>query len=732
VLAALTAAWWLAGVSGSLDTVERWLVDLRFELRGELPTPLDVVYVDADSRSITDLGNQPWDRAYYAEVAHALLVHGGAKAVGIDYVFSDNGIPDLVDRLRFDEGQRTLAAFLNDNPPPRVVVAASYASPNFRDVNLRLETREFPRVGTPAEHADLPELPEFRAGSFILGAPHVGLIDTINGDTREVHAFAEVGEMRWHHMAIELMRLYWELPLDGVQVTERELRFVTADGAIRARMPLRDNQDVTVNWFSRWKSPNQNPHFSFSQALVCARAITSGNQQERKAAEEFFTHFRNALVLIGPVDPLLQDVAVTPLDRSPVPRVGLHGNLAKTIASGRFPWLPPAWVTPVLQVFLTLAVALPVLATGRVVVWRFVGAAVLGGYVLFAFVAFNRLDWILPLVLPAGSALTSALAALASQLASEEKQRRRVQGLFGTYLSPELVGRMVDSGEEPKLGGQAVEITAFFSDIENFTTLAESLPPATLVELMNEYLTECTDSVTVEGGTLDKYVGDAVVAMFGAPLALSDHASRACLAASRMQERLRDLRARLALDHARWPSGAPTLRTRIGLSTGEAVVGNMGSATRFNYTMIGDTVNLAARLESGAKAYGVGILVAEVTREACIKKLDTLVFRPIDRLVVKGRTQPVTVYQLIGERSHLPAEAVEGARVFTQALEAVWARDWETAGRLLAESGLFEPAMLGEEKPQLSPTLVFERRLEKWRQNPPAENWGGVWVAERK
>ncbi|MDX2187082.1 MAG: adenylate/guanylate cyclase domain-containing protein [Opitutaceae bacterium] len=733
VLVLISTAWGLAAFTGGLDVLERWTTDLRFRLRGEIPSPIPVVYVDVDSRSIADLGNQPWDRAYFAEVANALVVAGKARAVGIDYVFSDNGIPDLVDRLRFDEGRRTLAEYLNSDPPPPVVVAASYAAPAFRDINLQLDVREFPRVGTPPEEADMPELPEFRMGGFVVSAPYVGLIDTIDGDTREVHAFAEVGPMRWHHLAIELMRLYWQLPRENVTVEGGVLRMVGTDGRELSRIPLRDGQDLHVNWFSRWNSKTQNPHYSFSQALVCARALSAGNAEERRIAEEFFSSFKDTVVLIGPVDPLLQDLATTPLDRTPVPRVSLHGNLAKTIASGRHLVTLPLSVAIILQVLLTVAVAIPVLATGRRAgLLRFMGAAALLLYLGVAVVGFNRFDWVLPVALPVGSALTAALAALAIQVVSEEKQKRRIQGLFGTYLSPELVGRMVDSGDEPRLGGEEVEITAFFSDIENFTTLAESLPPTTLVELMNDYLTECTDAVTDSGGTLDKYVGDAVVAMFGAPVSLPDHAWRACSAACRMQERLNELRARMALDKVRWPQGAPVLRTRIGLNSGSAVVGNMGSATRFNYTMIGDTVNLAARLESAGKAYGVGILVSDTTRKLCIQSKDTLLFRPVDRLVVKGRSQPVTVYELVGFREKVDPDVKRGVELFTQALEAVWIRDWARAGDLLAQSAPLEAAVLAGDKEALTPTVVFQRRLEKWNVTPPPENWGGVWVAEKK
>ena len=221
--------------------------------------------------------------------------------------------------------------------------------------------------------------------------------------------------------------------------------------------------------------------------------------------------------------------------------------------------------------------------------------------------------------------------------------------MFGTYVSPAVVGQLVKSGQPPRLGGHEEEITAYFSDIQGFSRFAELMPPERLVELMNEYLTACTDVVTEEGGTLDKYIGDAVVAMFGAPIAQRDHAYRACLVALRVQARLAELRAKWREEGDRWPAVVAEMQTRIGLNSGPCVIGNMGSRTRFNYTMMGDNVNLAARMESGAKSWGVFTLCTEATRRACEQHAgDRVVFRPLGKIRVIGRAKPVAVFEVIG------------------------------------------------------------------------------------
>jgi adenylate cyclase len=187
--------------------------------------------------------------------------------------------------------------------------------------------------------------------------------------------------------------------------------------------------------------------------------------------------------------------------------------------------------------------------------------------------------------------------------------------MFGPYVSPNLVEKMIEAGEDPKLGGHEAAITPFFASLHNYVGLAEKLPLQQLPELMNAYFTACTDAICAEGGTLDKYIGDAIVAMFGAPIALPDHALRACVAALRCQDEVARLRERFQREAAAWPEEARRLRLRIGLNTGPVIIGNFGSRTRFNYTMMGDNVNLAARMESGAKSWGVWTMCTDATKE---------------------------------------------------------------------------------------------------------------------
>ena len=723
--------WCLAAAFGLLDFLENRLLDWRFAARGELPAPLRVVYVDMDSESVTDLGREPWDRAFYAEVCEALLNEGGAKAIGVDVVFSEKGQPELLDTQRFAEGNVRLARLLFDGPP--IVLAAGYAASEDRDINGRRIARQLPRVNAKSgsEPALPPELPEFRAGDTVFNPPHVGLIDTFDGATRWVPVFARVGELTYHHMAVELARLYWGLPADQIRIGPEAFELRSRDGATRARIPLHRGQDVEVNWFSRWSSAEHNPRASFVDVLLYARQLQSDAEEERSAAREFFSQFKGSVVLIGPVDPLMQDVAPTPLDPQPVPRVGIHGNLLKTIVSGLY--LKRLGTTGQVLCVLALTAAVAGLAagTGRSRVGSRIGAGLLlVGYGVAGFLVFSRHHFVLPLAAPIGAAFTTSFAAVAWRLVREEKQKGRIKSMFGTYVSPELVDRMVESGEDPKLGGAEVQITAYFSDIQDFSTFSEKLTPTQVVELMNEYLTCCTDIITVEGGTLDKYIGDAVVAMFGAPLELADHAYRGCLAAVRVQQRLEQLKRKWASDGGRWPASVLHMRTRVGLNSGAAVVGNMGSQTRFNYTMMGDTVNLAARLESAAKTYGAGTLVTETTKRACELRDASFLFRYLDRIVVKGRTQPVAIYELIGLASDVSAGQRASVERFEEGLALYHGQDWDRARSAFLAAAELEPG--GPDAPGHSPARVYAGRCEYLKAHRPAGDWDGVWVMHTK
>jgi adenylate cyclase len=298
--------------------------------------------------------------------------------------------------------------------------------------------------------------------------------------------------------------------------------------------------------------------------------------------------------------------------------------------------------------------------------------------------------------------------------------RRRSKGMFGGYVSPGLVARMVASGREPVFGSSDIEITPFFSSIHSYVGLAEQLPLPLLGELMNAYFDACITEIQDQGGTVDKFIGDAIVAMFGAPLPMPDHALRACVAALRCQTRVSELRERLRKEGSRWPPLVQQLRMRIGLHTGKAIVGNLGTKTRFNYTMMGDNVNLAARMESGAKSYGVWTLCTDATQRAC-ERADAgrIVFRPLGPIMVKGRTALVELFEPVAFREDVSDRLRECISVFEAGLGRWRGRDWDGAIQYFEKSARLEPNQPGTSPEiKINPSTLYLSLAQFYRANP--------------
>ena len=539
----------------------------------------------------------------------------------------------------------------------------------------------------------------------------------------------------FYTLSLELALIKLGLERDAVSIGESELKVTSDLGEVLIEAPLTDGQVVETNWFSRWENRKLNPAASARRILEQAYNLEeSGDPALELQAREFFKLFKDAVVLVGPTDPLLQDLAPTPFDSTPVPKVSVHGNLYKTLISGLYIERLPRWADMAILLLLTALVAFLGTTTGHWSLWaKSASFLVLGLYIVAVFWGFSQFQLVLPLIAPVACAVTTTTAGAIYRLLVEERQKGRIKGMFGTYLSPDLVEHMVESGEEPQLGGVNETITAFFSDIQSFSSFSELLEPHQLVELMNEYLTAMTNIVQEEGGTLDKYIGDAMVAMFNAPVHIEHHAYKACRAAARIQQQQARLREKWAAESGKWPSIVSEMRTRIGLNTGYATVGNMGSQARFNYTMMGDTVNLAARCESGAKSAGAYTLVSEQTRNEAMAVRDELLFRFMDKWQVKGRTQPVDMYELVGFRSELPPTVVEAVELYEAALGRYLQRDWDAAAE-----GFEKASKLEQFQPKrdpgvfLNPSLTMIARCAQMKQTPPPADWDGVYVMKTK
>ena len=333
--------------------------------------------------------------------------------------------------------------------------------------------------------------------------------------------------------------------------------------------------------------------------------------------------------------------------------------------------------------------------------------------------------YVMPIVAPLAGIFLTYGSNVIFQFLHEQKDKKFLRETFGTYISPDLIDRMYEDKQAPKLGGVQDYHTAFFSDIENFSTFSEQLEPEKMVKLMNEYLTEMTDILLRHQGTLDKYIGDAIVAFYGAPAPVIDHEKKACSTALMMEKKLDELRKKWKEENS-WPDIVYQMQHRIGLNSGQMVTGNMGSEMRMNYTMMGDTVNLAARLEPAAKQYGVYIFVGEKVYEA---SSDEFVFRFLDFLSVKGKNIPIKGYELIQSKDKINKNSIELIEVFEKGLDHYFNQEWTAALKLFEKSAKLEDDFSGR---NTNPSKVFIERCNYFKENPPEPNWDGVWKMTAK
>ena len=332
--------------------------------------------------------------------------------------------------------------------------------------------------------------------------------------------------------------------------------------------------------------------------------------------------------------------------------------------------------------------------------------------------------------------LLTNITALVVQFYFENKEKSFINSAFKQYISPELIDAMVNNEIMPTLGGEKSNITAYFTDIASFSTFSEKIgDPSKLVELLNEYLTAMTDTLLSNKGTLDKYEGDAIIAFFGAPMPLENHAQNACETAVDMQRRLMRLRRKWTHEGNKWPTVVHNMHMRIGINSGDIVTGNMGSTMRKNYTMMGDAVNLAARLESAAKQYGAYIQISEDTQ----KNLEEgyFIYRSLDTIRVIGKSQPVKTFELL-EKSGCENESTlkELVGIWEKARACYLNMQWDDAIELFQQCLEIEPHHPDRDPgSKTTPSHVYIKRCEAYKINPPVQEgevWDGVFTATEK
>jgi adenylate cyclase len=704
---------------GLIDRIEGYLYDFRVRqtlLPGQDPR---IVIVDIDERSLAAVGQWPWSRTRLAELLDRLFDDYGARVVGIDITFPEpeksTGLQLLRELSQSFAGDARIAPWVDarrgaldaDQRFSEALVA--------RDVVLGYVFKAKLDPGQPETVGAIPE-PVAVSGATLTRVPWVeavgytgnlalfqqnasaggffntSLVDD-DGVVRRMPLLQRYRGNLYESLALATARLSkagaaLQFGFRGERSAAERLDYIELAG-VRTRV---DEHGAALTPFRG--GVGSFPYVSASDVLA----------QRADAAV-----LKDRIVLIGTSAPGLLDIRPTPVANQYV-GVEAHANMIAGLLDGNVRAVPPRALLLELTTLAALAL-LMILIVARVGPLK--ALAVVTGAALLAItsnlVLFRVYGWVLPLATPLIYVAAAAFLLLNYDYFIESRRKRRLQGFFGQYVPPDVVSELDADDAQISLEGESREMSVLFSDVRGFTTLSEGLSPRELTAMMNELLTPLTAVIQSQRGTIDKYMGDAIMAFWGAPLLDAQHARHAVLAALGMVQRLDAVRQ----DFAR--RGWPPVHVGVGVSSGLMNVGNMGSQFRMAYTVLGDTVNLGSRLEGLTKQYGVDILISAPTAAA----IGDIVCREVDRVRVKGKNEPVAIFEPLG----LASELTETQRLridrFEEALLAYRARDFTKAQDMLRELAAAQPEKLLD---------VYLERIAKFQLTPPPLDWDGVYV----
>jgi adenylate cyclase len=675
-------------------SIDLKLKDVRFRTRGEVKPDHRVVVAAIDSKSVNELGRWPWDRKIVARLIENLKTYG-AKTVALDIVFSEpsNAASDAALSTAMAKSGNVIAGYFFRHEEDGKKGESAELLKNSKIDNIRKggSAKAMPAASFPNVETNIPAISKAAAGSGFFN-----IIPDKDGILRKSNLIMGYGDNLYSSLALSALRHYLNNPV-VLDVAEYGIDELSVGNR---RIPADEAGRFTVNYYGR-----QGVFRTISVADVV------NNRLEKDA-------LKDSIVFVGATEIGIADLRATPPD--PVlPGVEAHASVVSNVFQEMFITRDGRVIA--LEIAVIILFPLGLTALLRIARRTMTGLAFFAGTVGIYFLAnyflFSGYSLDLSIIFPLAAIGLTYLGSEAYRNLIEEKHSRFLKKAFTSYVSPALVGEIMKNPDMLKLGGEKRNITVLFSDIRGFTTISEKLTPEALVQLLNQYLGPMTDIVLQHRGTLDKYIGDAIMALYNAPLDVEDHPLQACRSALVMIEKLKDLNSDFKAN------GLPEVDIGIGINTGDVIVGNMGTDVRFDYTAMGDTVNLSSRLEGMNKIYKTHIILTEFTLDK-LKALGLLQqyagelrLRELDFIKVKGKDKPVTIYELSA------AMDSAAAKKFEEALALYRKQQFKEAKQI------FEKLELERGDKTAG---VFAERCAEFIENPPDPDWDGVYVAKTK
>jgi adenylate cyclase len=700
--------------------LELWSYDTRLNMT--MPNSLDerIVIVDIDEKSLKQQGHWPWSRNKLAHLVDRLFDDYQVRVLGMDAVFAE---PDLSSGLQgmqaiqsehFSQDQALRAAieklspsldydqlFANSLKNRKVVLAYVFLQEGEAKVGA-LPAPVLPAAYFKEQPVSLMQASGYTANLANLqaqayAAGHFNASPDQDGISRRLPMLVQYHDQVYEAFASAVARAVNEAA--GARSTKPALA-VDADAELlrigKNRIPVNNDMAALI--------PYRGAQGSFP--YVSATDVMSNNVDK--------AILNNKIVLLGTTAAGLMDLRATPM-QNVYPGVEVHANMVAGILDGNIKQ-NPAYTQGIEFILLLLvgsllAFSLPNLSPSS--------ATMLTALCLSLLLGSNWLAWQAGnLALPLAALLVTISALYFFNMAYgfffESRLKRQLGRLFGLYIPPELVDEMVQNPNSYSLASQSRHMTVLFTDVRDFTSIAEGMAPEQLSLLMNRFLTPMTQAIHQHRGTIDKYMGDAIMAFWGAPVADNQHATHAVQAALAMTDSLARLQDEFAAH------GWPAIRIGIGLNSGDMVVGNMGSTFRMAYTVLGDAVNLGSRLEGLTKYYGVSIIVSEDTKVLA----PDFAYRELDQVRVKGRDKPLAIYEVIGLNDELDEHVRANLQQYQAALTAYRNQDWPQAEDLFTS--------LSAAQPLCRLYAIYMERIACFKDNPPAADWDGVFRFEQK